>query len=393
MPPKKKTNFKKRLSLIILYFIGLVLAISAALPAYIQSNFLNEFVSLETLSLFFISANALTIFCIFYFPRLIKKLSNFFLTKVVLVVHAVALLGLVVAHDALSAFLATILFTISTNLLWINMDVLIETFSSNSSTGRTRTIYFTFINLGWVIAPSLSSYLIKLGDYQLSFLVAAALAVPVFLVFLYQGRRLKDRVSYSQEPVRAVVKNSWKNKNLRGIFFVALLLQLFYSTAVVYVPVYLHQTIGLGWESLGLIFSIMLVPFLLFEIPAGYVADKYIGEKEILFSGFIILTISLFLFFYLKTNSFWVWATVLFVSRIGAALIEAMRESYFFKLVDAKDVSYINIFRTASPLGYILGPGLAMLILAFFPLNFLFLIVSFIMLAGLLFVFNLKDSR
>ncbi len=223
--------------------------------------------------------------------------------------------------------------------------------------------------------------------------MAAALAVPVFLVFLYQGRRLKDRVSYSQEPVRAVVKNSWKNKNLRGIFFVALLLQLFYSTAVVYVPVYLHQTIGLGWESLGLIFSIMLVPFLLFEIPAGYVADKYIGEKEILFSGFIILTISLFLFFYLKTNSFWVWATVLFVSRIGAALIEAMRESYFFKLVDAKDVSYINIFRTASPLGYILGPGLAMLILAFFPLNFLFLIVSFIMLAGLLFVFNLKDSR
>lgn len=393
MPKQKKPIFKKRLSLLILYFLGFLIALSVALPAYIQSNFLNEFVTLETLSLFFIGANTLTVFCIFVFPRLIKKLSNFFLTKIILILLGVSLLGLVIANNPWSAFLSTILFTISTNLLWINMDILIETFSSNSSTGKTRTIYFTFINLGWVLAPSLSSYLIKLGNYQLSFLVAALIIIPVFFIFIYKDKHLKNKVTCSKEKINTVIKRTWTNKNLRGIFCIALILQLFYSTAVVYLPIYLYQNMGIGWESLGLMFSFMLLPFLIFEIPAGVIADKYIGEKEILFLGFFILALSLFLFFYLKTNAFWVWTAVLFLSRIGASLIEAMRETYFFKIVDAKDVGHINIFRTTAPLGYIIGPALAMVILAFLPLNYLFLIVGLIVFGGMGFVWSLKDTK
>jgi len=393
MPRQKKTNPKNNLSLIILYFLGLILAVSSALPAYIQSNFLNQFVSLEILSLFFIIANALTVFCIIAFPKLIKKLSNYFLTKIILVLHAVSLLGMVVTNGPFSAFLATILFTISTNLLWINMDVLIETFSHNSATGRIRTTYFTFINLGWIISPFLSSYLMNLGDYQLPFLVAAFLAIPVFLILLYQGRNLKDKVVYSKENIGLVIKKTWQNKNLRGIFFVSLLLSLFYTTAVVYVPIYLYQNMGIGWQTLGLMFSIMLIPFLVFEIPAGIIADKYIGEKEILYLGFFILVASLFLFFYLKVTTFWIWASVLFLSRIGAALIEAMRETYFFKIVDAKDVGYINIFRTTAPLGYVIGPFLAMIILKFFPLNYLFLIIALISLSGFIFVASIRDTK
>ncbi len=393
MPKQKKTNLKKRLSLIILYFLGLLLAISSALPAYLQSNFLNEFISLKSLGYFFMAANTITLFCILSFPKLIKKLSNFFLTKIVLIVHAVSLLGMVIANNPASALLATILFTVATNLLWINMDVLIETFSSNSSTGRTRTIYFTFINIGWILSPSLSSYLIKLGNYQLSFFVAAFLVIPVFLIFLYQGRHLKDKVAYSKEKLLTAIKKTWINKNLRGIFFVALLLQLFFSTAVVYVPIYLFQTIGIGWANLGIMFSIMLVPFLIIEIPAGIIADKYIGEKEILYLGFFILAASLFLFFYLKTDAFWIWTATLFLSRVGAALIEAMRETYFFKIVDAKDVGYINIFRTATPLGYILGSGIAIITLSFMPLNYFFLIVALISLSGIGFVASIRDTK
>ena len=392
MPKKIKTK-SNRLRLIILYFLGLILAISSALPAYIQSNFLNQFVSLQTLSLFFIIANALTVFCIISFPKLIKKLSNYFLTKIILVLHAVSLLGMVVTNGPFSAFLATILFTISTNLLWINMDVLIETFSHNSATGRIRTMYFTFINFGWIISPFLSSYLIKWGDYQLPFLISAFLAIPVFLILLYQGKNLKDKVIYSKERIGLVLKKTWQNANLRGIFFISLLLSLFYTTAVVYVPIYLYQNMGINWQTLGLMFSIMLIPFLIFEIPAGIIADKYIGEKEILYLGFFILVSSLFLFFYLQVTTFWIWAGVLFLSRIGAALIEAMRETYFFKIVDAKDVGYINVFRTTTPLGYVIGPALAVLILRFFPLNYLFLIIALISLSGFIFIASIKDTK
>lgn len=388
-----KKNDKRHPSLTILYFSGLILALSTALPAYIQSNFLNQFVKLENISLFFICANTLTVLFILFFPQLIKRLSNFFLSKAILVIYAASLLSLSIANSPISALSSFIFMTISSNLLFITLDVIIEAFSKDSSTGRTRTIYFTFINLGWILAPFLSSYLINLGDYQLPFLVAAFLNVPIFFIFLSQSKRLKDKVVYSQTKIITVIKKIWQNKNLRGIFFIAILLQLFYSTAVVYIPIYLHQNMGINWYSLGLMFSIMLIPFIIFEIPAGIIADKYWGEKEILFLGFIILAVSLFLFFYIETNAFWVWAGVLFFSRIGAALIEAMRETYFFKIISAKDVGYINIFRTATPLGYIIGPGLAMLILTFSPLNYLFLAVAIIMLSGLGFAASLRDTK
>ena len=137
----------------------------------------------------------------------------------------------------------------------------------------------------------------------------------------------------------------------------------------------------------------MLIPFIVLEIPAGIIADKYIGEKELLFAGFAVITVSLFLFYYIETPTVWIWAAVLFASRIGAALVEAMREAYFFKIIDVKDVDHINIFRMTGPLGYILGAGIAIITTIFLPLEYLFLILTIIMLSSFLFVFSIKDTK
>ncbi|MFA5023890.1 MAG: MFS transporter [Patescibacteria group bacterium] len=392
MPRQPKIN-KNRLPLLILYFLGFLLAVSNALPAYIQSNFLRQFVSLNLVSLFFVVANLLTVTAIIFFPKWIKKLKNYFLTKLVLVVYLTSLLGLTLATSSLTALFSIILFTITTNLLWINMDVLVENFSADNSTGKTRTIYFTAINLGWIISPAFSSYLISRGEYTLIFLVAAFLVVPFFLIFLAQKRHLKSQAKYSKEKITLTVKKMWRIKNLRGIFFISLLLQLFYSSAVVYIPIYLHQNLGMDWGILGILFSLMLIPFIILEIPAGIIADKYIGEKEIMFIGVFILAASLFLFYSIETPTIWLWGAVLFASRVGASLIEAMRETYFFKIVAAKDVGYINIFRMTAPLGYIIGPGLAILITSYLPLNYLFLILAIIMLSGFGFIASIKDTK
>jgi MFS family permease len=373
--------------------LGCLLAISTALPAYTQSNFLGQFVSIKSVSLFFMTANLAAAIAIWFFPKLIKRLTNYSLTKIVLVFYALALLGLAVSTGPWAALLAIILFTVSVNLLWINMDIAVESFSDNASTGRTRAVYFTFINLGWILAPVAATSLIGYSDYSLPFLIAAALVVPVFLIFAYQKKNLKDKNKYRQEKIGVVIRKMWHNKNLRGIFFISLLLQLFYSSAVVYIPLYLHQNLNMSWNVLGPMFSIMLIPFIIFEIPAGIIADKYLGEKEILTVGFVILIVALFLFSYLSIPLVWLWTLLLFFSRVGASLIEAMRESYFFKLVDAENINQINLFRLAVPLSYILGPGIAFLILSFWPLNYLFLFVAIIMLSGLAFTFSLKDSK
>jgi MFS family permease len=393
MPKNQKNSPQNQKKLIILYFLGLFLAISNALPAYIQSNFLKQFVSLQRVGLFFIIANLLSVLSILIFPSLIEKLNNYFLTKIVLVLYAASLLGLVLAGTAEVALISTILFTVTSNLIWINMDIMVENFSANRLTGRIRTIYFTFINVGWILSPFFTTYLIGKGEYTLSFLVAAAFVVPFFFILISQNKKLSDHIVYQREPLIQTIKKTWKHKNLRSIFFIAFLLQLFYSSAVIYIPIYLFQNLGMSWNVLGPIFSIMLIPFILVEIPAGILADKYIGEKEMLFVGFFILIISLLSFYFIKTPSFWLWLIALFASRVGAALVESMKETYFFKVVGVKEVGCINIFRTAGPLAYVAGPIIAILTLMYLPLNYLFLILSIIMLAGLGFTAALKDTK
>lgn len=391
--PKDPISKSGRKSLFILYFLGLFLAVSNALPAYIQSNFLKQFVGVQAVGLFFVLANLVSVLAILVFPALIEKLSNYFLTKAVLALYVVSLLGFTLTNNVALALISTILFAVTSNLIWINMDVMVENFSANQMTGRIRTIYFTAINAGWIISPFFSTYLIGQGEYTLSFLAAAAFMVPFFLILLAQNRRLKDHIVYHQEAIRASLKKTWQHKNLRGIFFIAFLLQLFYSSAVIYIPLYLFQNLKMSWTVLGPIFSVMLIPFVLVEIPAGWLADKYWGEKKLLFTGFLILVGSLFFFYYLKTPNAWLWLIVLFVSRIGAALVEAMKETYFFKIVDVQEVGYINVFRTAGPLAYIAGPIIAILTVSWLPLNYLFLILSIIMLSGFAFTASLKDTR
>ncbi len=397
MPQKAKVFNKPRTKstsrLAVLFGLGSLLAVSSALPAYAQSNFLGQYIDLQTIGYIFIIANIISVVAILFFPKLIKHITNYFSGLLIMAIYGLSLLGMSLSSSAILAITSIVIFIVSSNLIWINMDLLIESFSKNQSTGRTRAIYFTFINAGWILSPLASSLLIGLGGYTLIFLVAAFLVIPCFLILLHYAKDFKHKINYDHKSLWPVSLRIWHDKNRRNIFFISFLLQLFYSSAVIYIPFHLLHNLGMSWEVLGPLFSLMLIPFLLIEIPAGVIADQYIGEKEMLIAGFAILSISLFLFYYISVPLVWLWAIVLFLSRIGAALVEAMRESYFFKIVDAKDLIDINLFRITGPLAYIVSSALSIVVLYFFTLDYLFLFLSIIMLMGLTFSAGLRDTK
>ena len=387
---KDKANRKQRL---IMYLVGFILAISVALPAFIQSNFISQFISLELVSLFFVLANSTTAVMIAIFPRLINRLGNYFSSKIVMIVYATALLGMAAANGPFSATLTLLLFIVSSNLLWINIDIILEEASIDNETGRIRSLFLTFMNLGWIIAPTISAYLVTIGEYPLPFLASALLVIPLFAVISRNKKNLKDKSKFKKEKILTSWKKLWKNKNLRGVFMSAIALNLFFSGAVIYIPIYLHQYLGMEWSQLGWIFSFMLVPFVLFEIPAGFLADKYFGEKEMLIIGLFIVFLSSILFSLIKVASPLVWAAVLFFSRIGAALVESMRDTYFFKKVSSKDIGFINIFRMTNPIGYATGTAFGALFLLFLPINYLFLVFAILLLPAFYFVAGIKDTK
>ncbi|MFA5644501.1 MAG: MFS transporter [Patescibacteria group bacterium] len=390
----KISDIKLNESLLVLYIAGFVLAVSTAIPAYVNSSFIQNSVDLRYVGLFFVFANIITFFAMMFFPNIIKKWGNLMSAKIMMFVNIVSLMVLMMCPSPLWVFIFFISMWVSSNLLWINMDIFVESFTKNANTGRTRAVYFTFMNLGWIFSPMLASRLVVADTYyDLVYLTSAFALLFFYFIIIFNKKRVDKAIKYQSLKIKGVLSDFWKNLNLRGIYFVSFFLNLFFNSAVVFIPIYLHQNLGFEWSTLGIMFAIMLVPFILMEIPAGIIADKYLGEKEIMSVGLIILIASLLLFFFVKSTNPVVWGAILFFSRVGAALIEAMRESRFFKIVDAKDISHINFLRTSYPLGYLIGSGLGVLVLSFYPLQYLFLFLAIIFLLSFYFVYIIKDSK
>lgn len=388
--PKKTSSSLRRQTM---YLVGFILAVSVALISYIQSNFLEDYININLVSLFFVISNALTIVSIAVFPNIIHKLGNYFTSKSIIILLAASLLTLAAASGPISATVGLLFFIITSNLIWINLDIFLEEVSTDKETGRIRTTYLTFYNLGWIIGPIISANLIEMGGYSLSFIASALLIIPIFLITTHQKHNLKDKVKKTKEKLTTSLNKIWRNKNLRGVFIAAIALNIFFSGAVLYIPLYLHQTLGMSWAQLGWIFSFMLLPFVIFEIPIGFLADKYLGEKEMMFLGLFIIFAALLLFFYIKTPSMILWAITLFFSRIGAAMVEATRDTYFFKNISAKDLGLINIFRITGPLGYLLGAGFGSIALIFLPINLVFLVLAIIIIPAFYSISLIEDTK
>ena len=131
--------------------------------------------------------------------------------------------------------------------------------------------------------------------------------------------------------------------------------------------------------------------------PQGWLADKILGEKEMLVSGFFLMGISCLAIPYLASFhlGLWWWAALLFVGRTGASTVETMAEVYFFKQIDGHNASYIGSFRRTRPLAFIVAPLLASALLQFefITLGGLFVLLGLVMLVALYFPIGLKDTR
>jgi len=390
---KKFFQKKSNIGLLILYGMTFFLALASALPAYVQSSYIESFVGLSAVNWFFITANLVSIIMTLVFPSLIKKIGNYLTTGFIVSLFIISLIGLGVVNTPYLIFLFFIIMQVTANLILINMDIFIENFSKDSSTGETRTIYFTIINLAWILSPSLSAWLINLSGYYGVFLASAILLIPFLLILFVSQHRINGHFDYKKTSVKKTIIAMSKDSNLKNIFWLAMLLNVFYNATTVFIPIYLNRVIGFSWTELGLIFSLMLIPFLIVEIPAGIISDKYLGEKEMFYVGYLIMILCLVLFFTTTSHNLWFWAGLLFASRVGAALVEAMRESYFFKKVNAGDINKINIFRIAIPLGYIIGSIISLITLVFLPISYIFPITAIFICSAFFSLFFIKDTK
>ncbi len=373
------------------YCIGFILALSNALIAYVNSSYLGEFWGAANVGLVFIAAYAVSLVVVNFFPDVINYLKIYLASLAALCLMFLGLLGLGVAAGPWAALVFFIFYVVCLNLIWISLDVYVEYFSVDSRTGRIRGMYWTLVNLAWFLAPVTSGLILKRYNYPVLFYAADVLLFIALMFFTFGFRRLKPD-HFSENYFFRNLARVWQTGSLRRIFIIDFLLQLFYCLMIIYTPLYLHAVIGFNWEQIGLIFAAMLFNFVYMTYPAGWLADTKFGEKGMIIAGLFIMGLATLAFALIHGRNFWLFFAALFFTRVGASLVDILKDSYFFKHVNSHDLPIINMFRNSVPLAYIIGPLLAMIILRFADYRLLFVSLALLVLAGGGYALGLKNT-
>jgi len=385
------TNSKKT-SLFILYILGFIFAFTSSLPAYVNSTFLTDLTNEQIVGVFYIISSFFSIISLVFIPKILKRFGNFKVTLFLSILYLLNFIGLAFTQNiSLVLFCFMLSGTIATTI-YFDIDVFIEHNSSDIKTGKIRSIYLTCINLAWLVSPWIAGMIVEEYSIRTVYLIVAIIIVPIIMIILLGLKSFKDP-EYKTFEIIDTIKNIKLNKNIKNIIFSSLLLQMFFSLMVVYTPIYLNKYLGFDWGTIGIILSIMLLPFIFIQIPLGYLADKKFGEKEILTIGFIIMAIFTAIIPMIHSKSFIVIALILFMTRVGAAMVEVMNDTYFFKQINDKNLNVINIYRMSTPSAYIISLVIATILLSFIPFNYIFYVLAIIMIFALRYSLAIKDTR
>jgi hypothetical protein len=362
------------------------MAVHFAAVSYINSSLLGQFIGDSFLSLLYILGSLFTVLFLFSGPYLLRKFGSvpIFLFFIALEIGAVFGLG-----SASIAILIVFFFLIHLSadpVLYLCLDVnLEEEIESESTTGAKRSILLTISNAAWVVSPLALVFLIAQNNFSKVYFLSGLALVPLFFIVLAFFKNTK-KATVVESNIFVTLRSLFRGGDSARIIGTQFVLNFFYAWMIIYLPLLLSKEIGFGWDKIGYLFVFMLLPFVIFQLPAGFLADKKLGEKEILTTGFIIMVLATFAIPMIETPTFWIWAVVLFATRIGASLVEVASETYFFKHVKEEDTGLISLFRIARPFAYVIAPIFAVPIIYFTSYSTSFLFLSILVLSGLFFI-------
>ncbi len=374
-----------------IYAANLFLAFHYFLVVYINSSYLEGFLSPRNVGILYSIGAFGTLCFLSVIPKLLRRYGTFRVLTTATLIEMGALFTLAFGHATGVIAAAFVVQQIAAPLIYFNLDILLEAQSKNSATGRLRGMLFTVANVALIVSIFITSSILVSGNYLPVYVSAALLLIPFLAIAAIFFHNLKDP-EYETPRFLKTAAVLFRNRNLRGIFMVSLLLQIFYAFMVIYTPIYLHSYLHFSWEDIGFILTIMVLPFLLLEFPLGFLADKFTGEREMLVVGFLVMGGATALIAFAPPTVVML-ATLLFMTRVGASFVEMMSESYFFKHIDGSGANILGFFRLAFPFSYIIVPPIASALLGILPYQYLFLIVGMSMLWGIRYALTLKDTK
>lgn len=407
---KRSTPLSARTAFVVLSMVMFFFCAQVSLTIYVDSSYLEYSISStpsisqmsmwqnpeDAVGTLYTLASLMTLLALVLAPRIMRKHGNYRWTLSLLIVHIILLIGLSLFDTALLIIPLFIVEMALISVLYFNLDVFLERYSTDEKTGMVRGLFMVIGSIAWLLPPLFAGKIIDVYGFQQVYLLGAITMIPTIFIMIYWFSDFQD-LEYDDAPIIMPRETAAKHPDIKNILATNFFLHFFYAWMVIYVPLYFHNYLGVSYADFGIILTIALSAFIIFPYPAGLLADKYIGEKELLILGFILMAATSVLIPSLSNAGvgIYIWALLLFVGRAGASTVETMCETYFFKKIDGHNAGLMGYFRRSRPMAYIAAPILASVLLKFdvVTMGQLFYILAGVMIVAIYFPLRLVDTK
>ncbi len=310
---------------------------------------------------YYYSAIAVIIlFACIYSTILFQKYSRVLIAKVALIGTATVLFAMTLLEQVWSLGGLDIIRNISIITLGVALSIFVDDFTERKNLAKAEGKFYMFNNIGLLIGPVLGGYSAKyFGDSSI-FVLAGFFYVIALFVFLYQHIYQKNpHITHGKhkEDIRELflnIKIFFHNKEFRKVFILAFGLNYWWAVSLIYIPLEI-KNLGFGDNIVGWVVALMAIPLILFERNTGRVADRR-GIRFPATFGFSLLVLFVLSFplLYFKP----ILALIAFVVvNFGAAWIEPLQETYFFKVAKKEEREKLyGIYNAAQPFSSIVSP-------------------------------------
>jgi MFS family permease len=249
------------------------------LIVYIITPYLATFMPQAATGLVVSLGAIITLFLFPWMPKLVRKYG----TRHLAIYFGTAqffFLGLLAfGLTALPAFFLLALACATSPLISYQMDLLLEaTITHEDVTGRIRTMFLTAGNIALILAPlAIGVFLDSGNEYWRVFALAAITLIPYVLLMAWKP--LPHGTTTSIVSLAEAFQCLVKDTDARATIVAHATLQFLYHLAPLYIPLYLHTVLGIPWSTLGWMFTIMLLPFVLLEYPCWLACRPQVGRQ------------------------------------------------------------------------------------------------------------------
>lgn len=247
-------------------------------------------------------------------------------------------------------------------LISMLLPLFISDFSKGVGMEKLNARYMLWTNVGSLVAPIFAMTIVNHfdGNYRTPFLAAGMIYFSGLLFFkhfgIVQQEKVIKRVNM-KKTMRALKLNAlafFKKAGMLRAYIVNFGYYALRSMRYLYVPIIVIEN-GFSNETLGIILSIGVLPYILIESFIGKLMKKY-GVKLWLSIGFLSFAVfSLFATFITGKT-----LLIIFVLwQISGAFMESAHDLLFFNGVKKAEQSrYYGIFRTSSNIPNVIAPML-----------------------------------